>query len=370
MIEGLNMGIPARLKMMRPLITLGLMLMLLTSFPLWIGNSEFPRAIGDQFHPLLVSTEMTLYAASLFLFGASLILKYQRLLLSMGLLMVIILCLNDYNRIQPWLVCTVGLLIPFLLYNGRVDDANKYTAYFISVQLTLAIIYFLNGFYLLATDGVSIHEVLLPIQSIASDRQMAFILRISNIVPHVLLLNAVLLLIPSLRYLSVTFSVVVNLTLSLLIFTGNLHNPSLALFNLLIIPMLFLGFSGQTRDRYFSHVYLLKFPLFYALIICFLCFPIMRILNGEVSFTPVLNRGTHEIVSIPSDIHSSLSYYQKAFCKQSKYQCELDLTNWFRHEKTGELQIVYTQETQTPEPPPTSADLKNKLLIPVMQVSE
>ena len=370
MIEGLRMGIPARLKMMRPVITLGLIIMLLTSYPLWIGNSEFPRAIAEQFHPLLNGSETALFIVSLVFLGASLVLKYPRLLLIMGLLILAILCINDYNRIQPWLVCTVGLLIPFVSYNGRVDDANRYTAYFISVQLILASIYLVNGFYLLAAGGESIREILLPMQSIASERQMAFIFRVSGIIPCVLLLNAILLLIPALRYLSVTFSIVINLVLSVLIFAGNLNNPSLAFFNLLLIPLLFLGFSGQTRERYFSHAYLLKFPLFYAVLFGFLCLPMVRILNGKVAFTPVLNRGTHEILSIPLEMHNSLSYYQKAFCKQGKYQCELDLTNWFRHEKTGEPQLVHSHETLLQETASSPILLQNKLTLPIGQVSE
>lgn len=370
MIEGLRAGIPARLKMMRPILTLGTIVMLLTSYPLWIGNNEFPRAISEQFHPLQSNVELALFIASMLFLAASLIIKYTRLLLGAGLVLLLILCINDYNRIQPWLLCTGSLLIPFLLYNGRVDDANRYTAYFISLQLILASLYFVNGFYLLMTNGVSTYEVLAPIESIASERQMAFILRLSSTLPYILMLNAILLLIPSIRYLSVTFSIVLNLSLGVFIFAGQLHNPSLAVFNLFLIPLLLLAFSGQTRERYFSPAYLLRFPLFYVVLIGFLIFPVIRVINGQIAFSPVLNKGTHEVVTLPVEMHPTLSNYQKAFCKIDEYQCALDLTSWFRHEKTGEPQVLDLPSTSLQENSTASGTIKNNLRLPEVSISE
>lgn len=340
MINGLKTSIPNRLKLIQPLVTLALVCMLSISYKLWLNVDEFPRMVISNFHPLTTATESLVYVIVLLLLVASIFLKYSRIWLFLGLTGIAALCFNDFNRLQPWLVCTVALLIPFLFYNGRVDDANRYTAFFVMIQILISGIYFLNGFYLFNSESTGIQELIHPLNNIASERQINFMLKMAEALPFILMLNAVMLLIPALRYLSVTCSLVLHLLLIILIASGELQNKALLIFNLLFIPLVWLAFSGQTRERYFSATYLLRFPLFYVIMAAFIIWPLRNISQENLAFSPVLLRGPHQIVILPAEAHQSLSHYQRAFCKHTQYTCELNLTQWFRHERNGEPQVL------------------------------
>jgi len=340
MISGLKTSIPNRLKLIQPLLTITLVSMMALSYKLWLNIDEFPRMVMANFHPLHSSIESIVYAIILTVLFASIFLKYSRIWLLIGLIGIAILCVNDFNRIQPWLVCTVALLIPFLFYNGRVDDANRYTAYFIVIQILISGIYLLNGFYMLKSDSFSIQELLEPLNAIASERQINFLLKMAKALPFLLIINAILLLTPSFRYLSVTGSILLHLVLMAFISSGYLHNKALLMFNLGFIPLVWFAFSGQTRERYFSPTYLLRFPLFYIILITFIVWPFIKINQKQVAFSPVLLRSPHQVLILPAEGHQSLSHYQRAFCKHTPYTCELNLTQWFRHERNGEPQIT------------------------------
>ncbi|MBA2612706.1 MAG: hypothetical protein H0U95_12080 [Bacteroidetes bacterium] len=268
MIEGLSIPIPQRLLFIRVTVCVSLIISVLLSLHLWAGERLFPYA--NVFETAVIKAPYDYFFIFIFIFFiiASLFLKRHRLFIFLALLIGAGLVLIDMNRLQPWFYIYSAFLFVLMFYNGRIDDANKFTSFFIVLQLIFCSIYIFNGLSQLNSffTETDFPELISPLQNMMSERQFLFIKKIGVFIPYMLILIGVCLLIRPIRYLAITFAVIFHVLLIIFLFpSARNQNYAIWFCNITFIPLLFLLFSGKTKQRYYSPTLLLQFPLFYLI---------------------------------------------------------------------------------------------------------
>jgi hypothetical protein len=105
--------------------------------------------------------------------------------------------------------------------------------------------------------------------------------------------------------------------------------------NIALIPIVLLLFSGKTKQRYYSPVFLFQFPLFYLIIILFW---IMPFFNPKKIWPDYLsanfNSGNQNsiVISFHEDVKEKLPMYIQHFCINKDSVFILDYVNWCEHE--------------------------------------
>ena len=338
MTEGIQLNIPQRLGLIRPILTISLILSVILSFNLWAGERSFPFAPALD-EPLMgdaLSTVLLVFGV-LFL-ASSILMKWYRLLIFFGLLCAGLLVLNDVNRLQPWFYIYTVMLFVFVCYNGRVDDSNRFTSFFILLQIILASVYFFSGLHQWKMEnGVDAYlEVIVPLKSLLSQRQFSFAQKTAVFAPFILMFIGVGLMIKPTRYLAVSLALLVHVILFLLLFPGNNRfNLSLWFCNITFAALVFILFSGKTKQRYFSPTYLFKMPLFYVIVTLF---GIMPFLNQSGRWPDYLSSNFNTVnnhragILISKEVYTNLSPYHKYFCTSRGRMYILDYNAWCNYE--------------------------------------
>lgn len=276
MMEGLQISIPHRMKLLRTVLVLSLLTSLFLSIHLWAGARKFP------YTPWLFSFRIEppydyVYLILLtFLCFATLFLRKQRLFLFFIVLFCAWLVICDLTRLQPWLYTYLALLVVFIFYSGRVDDSNKFTSYFIILQIVAASVYFYTGLNQMNNNFVDSEfiQLIAPMREMMSERQFLLFAGMGHAVPYILAGLGVGLMIPSIRFLAVALAIVMHFFLLLFLFPSSKNmNYALWFSNLVFILVLLLLFSGKTKQRYFSPTFLIQMPLFYAILFLFVLAP-------------------------------------------------------------------------------------------------
>ena len=259
MIDGLQISIPQRMVFLRITLIVSLVISVLLSIHLWAGHRAVPYTSLIGNNPIKAPFDF-IYIVLLILFWiASLLLNRQRLILFFAFVLSVLLVLFDVNRLQPWFYIYNALLAVFLFYDGRVDDSNKFTSYFIILQIIIASVYFFCGLSQLNKFFVdsSFTEIISPLQNMVSERQFEFFKKIGFVTPYLLMFIGLGLIISPIRYLAITLALLMHLVLLVFLFPSETNkNYSLWFSNLSFMMMLFLMFSGKTKQRYFSPTFL------------------------------------------------------------------------------------------------------------------
>jgi hypothetical protein len=179
MIEGLKMTIPQRLGLLRVCVTCSLIISVLLSFNLWGGYRDFPYTPAMEGFTVSAPFDIFLVILHLILLCLSIFVNRHRLVIFLALSISLLLVLGDMNRLQPWFYIYTSMLLVFVFYNGRVDDSNNFTGYFILLQIIFASVYFFCGIsqlnpYFIHTD---FPEIISPLKQIVSERQFIFLTR-------------------------------------------------------------------------------------------------------------------------------------------------------------------------------------------------
>ncbi|MCC6372847.1 MAG: hypothetical protein IT236_17720 [Bacteroidia bacterium] len=338
MIEGLQLTIPHRMSLVRITLTLGLIISVALSFNLWAGQRDFPHTplftnfgIGAPLDILIITLVLILWVASL-------VMRWQRLLLFFSLALTALLVFSDINRLQPWLYVYGAMLLVFVFYNGRVDDSNRFTSYFIILQIIVASVYFFCGISQFNSHFVDSQftEIIGPLKSIASERQFNFFVKLGVCVPYVLLFIGIGLIISPIRYLAITLAVVLHVFLFVLMFplSGN-HNYALWFSNLPFGIMVVLLFSGKTKQRYFSPSYLFQTPLFYATVVLFVIMPFFNSAGYwpdylSANFKSGKNKSVE--IRVSESTYQQLPFYQRSFCVPTGKAYSFDYNGWCSNE--------------------------------------
>lgn len=337
-MNGLQLNIPQRISLIRVVLTVGTIISIFLSFQLWFGNRSFPHApiiqnLDSDFNPSLILT-----LALLILMLASLVLKWQRLLLFVACFISVVLVLLDANRMQHWFYIYISLLFVVSSYNGRVDDSNKYTSYFILMQIIVASVYFFCGISQLnpSFSETEFPKIIEPLSNNLSARQFHLVTKIGVAIPYVLIFLGIGLIVTPIRFLAISLGIVLHFVLLILLFPSSQNqNYSLWFSNLIFMLLLFLLYSGRTKQRYYSPAFLFQIPLFYLIIPLFVILPFTNSFGywpNHLSSNFVSGKKKKIAVTIKPHIYDQLPLYEKYFCKETEQGLILDYESWCKHE--------------------------------------
>lgn len=276
MMKMLQISIPKRMILIRTVIVLSLIVSVLLSIHVWGGYRSVPYTslIGDN--PIPAPFDFIYVGVIVLLLLASLFFVWQRFLLCCAVALCVLLVLFDLNRLQPWLYVYCAMLMVFVFYNGRVDDSNKFTAYFIILQIVFASVYFFCGLSQLNSLFIEsdFSHIISPMKTLMSERQFLFFKRAGFIVPYMFMFIGLGLIISPIRYLAITLGVFIHILLLVFLFPS-VRNQNYVLWfsNFSFIVILILLFSGKTKQKYFSPTFLFQIPYFYLVFFLFVVMP-------------------------------------------------------------------------------------------------
>lgn len=334
MKQFLQLSIPARIALLRLTLCLAIPVSVLFSFRLWGWERDFPHApLLDGFAPGFPA-ELILAFVMITLLLLSTVLRYSRLLIFLALLLSAVLVAGDVNRLQPWFYVYGSLLLVLVSYNGRVDNPNTFTSYFILLQIIIASVYFFTGLGLLRSGTEVVSVYLDPISGMVSERQLEFVKRCLVIVPYLLMFTGLGLIITPARYLAVTFGVLFHLLMIILAFPTPLQ-PDIALWfgNIVFIALLLVLFLGKTKQRYFSPSVLFQRPLFYAVLAVFVLMPFATGFLWQGYASPDFGTNNSKtIIKLTRETYQKLPLYERGFCKADGGDVAIDYGMWCRNE--------------------------------------
>ncbi len=338
MIEGLSIPIPQRLLLIRVTVCVSLIISIFLTFNLWGGQRSFPYAPAFDLSYIKAPYDYFFVAFFLLFIFGSLFLKKHRLLIFLALLLGAAMVIFDMNRLQPWFYIYCAFLFVLMFYNGRIDDANKFTSFFIVLQLIFCSVYIFNGISQLNSAFIETDfpELISPLQNMMSERQFLFVKKIGVFTPYALILIGVGLLIRVVRYLAITFAVIFHILLIIFLFPTSVNqNYAMWFCNVTFIPLLFLLFSGKTKQRYYSPTLLFQFPLFYLVIILFWVMPFFNPKNlWPDNLSANFKSGNTNAVEIKftKNVLDVLPPYVQHFCIPADSAFVLDYNSWCRDE--------------------------------------
>lgn len=278
----IQLKIYRRLKFIKITIAVGMCLSMLCSVNLWAGQRWFPTApVFDSFYINPPYDYIFLVIELLFL----VILMFSskpRLIIFFILSLNLFFILFDQNRLQPWFYLYNLLLLVLFFYNWRIDNINSYHSIFIILQLCVSAVYVSSGLQKINPYFVSETYAwfIKPLSTFFSERQMATLFKTGYIAPYVEIFIGIGLLIKPIRYLTVPLCILMHVAILAFISpVGNNYNASVWPWNIIMIVLVFLLFSGITTDRFFSISHLFKMPVFYVVLVLFWIMPFLNLLN-------------------------------------------------------------------------------------------
>lgn len=324
--------------MIRATLVFSLVVLMCLSFKLWAGERIYPHAPLINVYINQTITGSVLSGLAVLCLLGTLLLRVPRISLFFGILFLFLLVLCDVNRLQWWLFLFGSMSAIFVVYNGRVDDPNRYTSYFIILQVMCASIYFFSGLERLISE-VSQQEfvqIIEPLSRKMSNRQFGFFEKAGTTVPYFLMFTGISLMIPPIRYLGISIAVLIHIALLFLLFPHNAFDDSVQwTINISLLILLFLMFSGRTKERYYSPTHLFSIPAFYVTVILFVVYPIGDLL-GKIETLPVLNykvaREREMQITLSKEVRDKLPLYCQAFCKPVADKYHLQHKLWAIHE--------------------------------------
>ncbi len=338
MMEGLKLSISQRINLIRITLVLSLLISVLLSLNLWCGDRSFPVTPILQVNWLNSSYDFIWIVLVILFWITSLFLRFQRVFIFLACLFCFFLILFDLNRLQPWFFMYNSLLVMFIFYNGRVDEPNKNTSFFIIIQLIFASFYFFNGISCLNDQFVkeSFEVIISPIQTLVSERHFIFLKKIGYLVPYLLMFIGLGLIISSIRYLAISIAFLLHLMLLVLYFPSANHlNYSLWFSNLSFIILLFFLFSGNTKQTNYSFIFLFNRILFYPVFVFFVVLPFFNLINKWPDFLSSNSKGGNNIVlelRINKKNKQQLPFYERFFLTPTDSLFLLDYQHWCLHE--------------------------------------
>lgn len=352
MIEGLRLNIPQRLALLKSVLLLSLLASVFFSFSLWSGARDFPLAPLWEWAVAPLYLHWILFFLLVFFWFAALFSKFPRLFLFLSLLLSFLLVSLDLNRLQPWFYLYSAMLLVLLFYNGRVDNPNTYTSFFVVLQFVLASVYFFSGISMLNPDFVqsAYREIVFPLSRIMSERQFTFVVNTGKVVPFLFIFSGLALSVESIRFLAIAFMSLIHLLLIVLLFPFIGENSyALWVSNLSFICMLFLLFSGKIKQRYFSPLTLLQKPAFYPVLLLFLVFPFFNrsgLWPDYLSSNLKSGNNLSVHITLSESAYTGLPEPIKKFCRHENFNYTLDYKAWSESEFHAECfphRLVFQQ---------------------------
>lgn len=282
MAAGLQLNIFQRLKLIKVAVAVGMLLSILCSYNLWAGQRWYP--VCPVFSNWYISPpyDYSLLVLEIILILLLIVADKTRLLIFLLLLLNLAFCLLDQNRLQPWFFIYNSFLLVLLFYNWRIDNVNNYNSFFIILQLCFCAVYVYSGLQKFNPGFINdtYPWFIKPLEKFVSDRQMATLHKTGYVIPFIEIFIGIGLLVKPLRFLSIPLVVLLHVIILLLMGPfGNNYNAVVWPWNIMMIILALLLFSGKTNERFFSISHLFKQPVFYLVMILFWVLPAFNLVG-------------------------------------------------------------------------------------------
>jgi len=318
-LEGLQLKIFTRLKLIKSVLALGLLFSILFSHNLWAGQRWFPTCafiegfyIGPPYDYVLLGVEIVLLLLLL-------IAPQTRLYIFLILVLHTFWILLDQNRLQPWFFIYTAMLLVLFFYNWRIDNVNNYYSFFIILQLCLAAVYVYSGLQKLNPGFIeeTYPWFIKPLKVIFSERQMIALNKTGYFIPFYEIALGILLLIKPIRYIAIPMAICLHLAIIFLMGPfGNNYNSVVWPWNIVMILLVLLLFSGKTTERYFAISHLFQVPVFYVIIIVFWVMPAFNLFNRwetYLSFSLYSGNNHNGKIILNDKAYEKLPFYIKHY---------------------------------------------------------
>lgn len=281
-MSGLQLNIFSRLKLVKLVVAVGMLISILTSWNLWAGQRWLPTCpiIPDLY--LSPPYDYLLLAAQIILLIILLFTTKVRLVLFLILLLNCFMVILDQNRLQPWFFIYNSIFLVLFFYDWRIDNVNNYYSYFIILQILFSAVYVYSGIQKLNSHFISetFPWFIKPLEGILSLRQLQTISKAGYMVPIIEIGIGVFILIKPLRFIAIPMMIIMHLVIIVIMGpTGRNYNAVIWPWNLVMIAIGILLFSGKTTERYFSIAHLFSVPVFYLIIGLFWIAPAANFFN-------------------------------------------------------------------------------------------
>ncbi|MBP7810208.1 MAG: hypothetical protein KA163_13020 [Bacteroidia bacterium] len=276
MPTGLQLNIFQRLKLIKISVCIGLLLSVLCSYNLWAGQRWFPVAPVFEGWYISPPYDYILLVLEVILLLLLMVADKTRLLIFLVLVLNLAFCLLDQNRLQPWFFIYNSFLLVLLFYNWRIDNVNTYNSFFIILQLCFSAVYVYSGLQKFNPGFITetYPWFIKPLEHFVSDRQMITLNKTGYVIPFVEIFIGIGLLIKPIRFISIPLVVLLHVIILLLMGPfGNNYNSVVWPWNIMMIILALLLFSGKTNERFFSISHLFKQPVFYLVMLLFWILP-------------------------------------------------------------------------------------------------
>jgi hypothetical protein len=334
MATGLQLNIFHRLKLIKISVAAGLLLSILCSYNLWAGQRWYP--VCPVFKDWYISPpyDYILLGLEIILILLLIIADKTRILIFLLLTLNLAFCLLDQNRLQPWFFIYNSFLLVLLFYNWRIDNVNNYNSFFIILQLCFCAVYVYSG--LQKFNPGFINETypwfIRPLEKLVSDRQMETLHKTGYVIPFIELFIGFGLLIKPLRFISIPLLIMLHVIILLLMGPlGNNYNPVVWPWNIMMIVLALLLFSGKTNERFFSVSHLFKLPVFYMVMILFWILPAFNLVGKwetYLSFSLYSGNNHTAKILLNDEAYGRLPFYVRHYVQHQGGQYILYPKDW------------------------------------------
>lgn len=334
MATGLQLNIFQRLKLIKVTVALGLLLSIVCSYNLWAGQRWYPVCpvfkgwyIAPPYDYILLGFEVVLIVLLI-------IADKTRLLIFLLLILNLAYCLLDQNRLQPWFFIYNSFLLILFFYNWRIDNVNNYNSFFIILQLCFCAVYVYSG--LQKFNPGFINETypwfIKPLEKFVSGRQMETLHKTGYVIPFIELFIGFGLLIKPLRFISIPLVILLHVIILLLMGPfGNNYNTVVWPWNIVMIILALLLFSGKTNERFFSVSHLFKMPVFYLVMILFWVLPAFNLVGKwetYLSFSLYSGNNHNARILLSDEAYNRLPFYVRHYVHHQGGQYILYPKDW------------------------------------------
>jgi hypothetical protein len=342
-MNGPTLSIPKRMLFLRFVLTLVMVTSIFLSLKLWGGDREFPKTNLLPMRLMKAGPDLLLPLLAVLFFLGSLVFHFQRLLLLIGYLICVLLLVTDVERLQLWSFMYMSLFMVFLLYNGRVDDPNRYTSYFIILQMIISSYYFFTGLWQLNDHFLNgpYTELVEPMRKYLSERQHYLLLRCGMFSPYVFMFTGVALMISPIRYLAITTAILLHVAVLCLRFPSPQHpNSGVYLMNVFLMIAVVVLFAGKTKQRYYNPIFLFQNVLFYAVMLFHVALPFTHLSDNWpeiLSWNFRSGNNTTGEFRLSVNAYTQLPLYEKHYCVKQGDHYLLDHRRWCEEELKSDL---------------------------------
>jgi hypothetical protein len=337
-------NIHSRLRLLRTVLPVMLAASLLSSFPLWCGNTGFPRISLFSSFELIPEACAALTCLLILVLVLMPFSNFYRGLYLLPFFLTLALVVSDLNRLQYWVVIYNLLLFSVAGYSGRMDEEKSSSASFLILRIIVVVIYFLPGLsYLQHPElGRELSGLLLPLSSFFSERQMSAILKIQPYIPFALVITGAGLLIPPFRFLAFSLAFMTHVLLMCLLPFESFVNYPLLLLNFNFLILLILLFY-DVAPLQLSVGSMFRKPAFWLIAVLLSVATFFSDWKEETSFHKAISWRSSGL-TIEKEQYERLGLYEKSFCSRNSDEYFFAYGSWGRHalncdSRSGEKEI-------------------------------